>query len=138
MPSVTDHESCALTRRAGDPQGPGTRDQARVLTGARGCAGRNPDARTGYSSRSEPGGVRASLGADIQQVRLRRDRLMAVSFAQDIRHLFTEMDIAHEKPRRLPDNFDHMRNQKPCSERPEQCKHRGNDRKSQQRDFIVT
>jgi hypothetical protein len=98
MPSVTDHESCALTRRAGDPQagqGPGTRDRARVLTGARGCAGRNPDARTGYSSRSEPGGGCASLGAEIQQVRLRRDRLVAVSFAQDIRHLFTEMDIAH-------------------------------------------
>jgi hypothetical protein len=49
--------------------------------------------------------------ADIQQVRLRRDRLMAVSFAQDIRPLFTEMDIAHMRNLGvLPDNFDQLRN----------------------------
>jgi len=36
---------------------------------------------------------------------------MAVSFAQDIRPLFTDMDVAHMRDRRVKlDDFDYMRN----------------------------
>ena len=64
---------------------------------------------------------------------------MAVSFAQDIRPLSTEMDIAHMRNLGvLPDNFDDMCNSSHVQNVLNNVSTRGNDRKSQQRAFMVT
>ena len=89
-------------------QGPGTRPGSSQARGAArdGILMPVPDIQGASPTACAP-----HADAHIQQVRLRRNRLMAVSFAQDIRPLFAEMDIAHMRNLGVqPDNFDDMRN----------------------------